>query len=44
MDSKQSAEFRSVLKEKLDQPHLRDLTPEEQAGFFAVEIWPNLAK
>lgn len=25
MDSKQSAEFRSVLKEKLDQPHLRDL-------------------
>ena len=25
MDSKQSGEFRSVLKKKLDQPHLRDL-------------------
>jgi len=25
LDSKQAAEFRSVLKEKLDQPHLRDL-------------------
>lgn len=25
MDSKQSSEFRLVLKEKLDQPHLRDL-------------------
>lgn len=25
LDSKQSAEFRSILKDKLDQPHLRDL-------------------